>query len=122
MSYFQVVYYYIAVGSSETLTFGIQNNPAYTEIDDVSVVSNGAQLLCNGGFEAGTQVCWSGANHISTASPHTGSYCYYDGVVGAPDYVSQTFSTTPGALLNISFWIQWSGSGSGVLTTVTISP
>ncbi len=121
-TYFPVVCYYIAPGSNETITFGIQNNPAWTYIDDVSVISNGVELLCNGGFENGTQICWQGANHIASGCGHTGSYCYSDAIVGSVDYVSQTFNTTPGALLNISFWTHWTGSGAGITTIVTISP
>ena len=59
---------------------------------------------------------------MSTTSPNSGIYCYYDGTVGSLDYVSQTFSTTPGNLLYISFWIGWTGSGSGVITYITITP
>jgi hypothetical protein len=121
-AYFPIVYYYIAQGSNETLTFGVQNNPATTYFDDISVVSNGVELLCNGGFENGTQICWSGANHIQSGCGHTGTYCYSDPVVGSLDYLSQSFLITPGALLNISFWTYWTGSGSGIITTVTITP
>lgn len=121
-SYFNVSWLYYAQSSSETIKFGIQNNPSYTRIDDVSVLYGTQQLLCNGGFENGSMICWQGANHLSYGSAHTGSYCYNDGTVGAPDYVWQTFSTVPGALLYISFWIAWGGSGGGVYTNVTIYP
>jgi hypothetical protein len=121
-TYYQVVFYYIAQAPNETITFAIQNNPATTYIDDVSVVSNGVQLLCNGDFENGTQICWQGANHLSGGCGINSSYCYADPVVTSPDYVSQTFLTTPGALLNISFWTSWTGSGSGIITIVTLSP
>ncbi len=121
-SYFNISWLYYAQGYNETIAFGIQNNPSYTEIDDVSVLYGTEELLCNGGFENASMICWQGANHLSTGNPHTGSYCYNDGVVGAPDYVWQTFSTVPGALLYISFWIAWGGSGGGVYTNVTIYP
>jgi hypothetical protein len=121
-TYFPIVFYYIAQGSNETIKFGAQNNPASTYFDDISVMSNGVELLCNGGFENGTQICWQGANHLQSGSGHTGNYCYADGIVGSVDYISQSFNTTPGALLNISFWTYWTGSGTGIVTIVTITP
>lgn len=120
--YYNVSWLYYAQAYNETLTFAIQNNPSYTQIDDVSVLYGTQQLLCNGDFEYGNMNCWQGANHLSTSNPHNGTYCYNDGVVGAPDYVWQTFNTTPGALLYISFWIAWGGSGGGVYTNVSIYP
>jgi len=121
-SYFNVSWLYYAQGYNETITFAIQNNPSWTQIDDVSVLYGTEELLCNGGFENGSMICWEGANHLSASNPHSGTYCYNDGVVGSPDYVWQTFSTIPGALLYISFWIAWGGAGNGVYTNVTISP
>jgi hypothetical protein len=120
--YYNVSWLYYAQGYNETITFAIQNNPSYTQIDDISVLYETEQLLCNGGFEDGNMNCWQGANHLSTSNPYNGTYCYNDGVVGAPDYVWQSFNTTPGALLYISFWIAWGGSGSGVYTNVSIYP
>ena len=127
-SYFQVSMYYYAQGSSETLTFGIVNAPAYTQIDDVSVIDvtqSSAQLLCNGGFEMGSCSCWSGTCPTSTSGYHTGSYCISNGYTSMT-YMSQTFNTTVGHLLYISFYTSWSGSGSGsgssITTSVTISP
>ena len=80
-TYFPVVFYYIAQGSTETITIGIQNNPATTYIDDVSVIYNGVQLLSNGDFENGTQICWQGASHLGVGCGNNGSYCYADPVV-----------------------------------------
>ncbi|CAF1462392.1 unnamed protein product [Didymodactylos carnosus] len=121
-SYYNVSWLYTAQSTNETITFAIQNNPSYTQIDDISVLYGTQQLIVNGGFENASQVGGSGANHLSTSNPNTGSYCYNDGVVGSPDYVWQTFYTTPGAVLWVSFWIAWGGSGGGVYTNVTIYP
>ena len=121
-TYFPIVFYYIAKSSNETITVGAQNDPATTFFDDISVMSNGVELLCNGGFENGTQICWQGAYHLQSGCGHTGSYCYSDPVVGSVDYITQSFNTTLGALLNISFWTYWTGSGTGVVTIVTITP
>ena len=121
-SYYQVQWLYYAQAASETFRFGIQNNPSYTQIDDVSVMDGATELLCNGGFETGSMTCWSGANHISAGGAHTGTYCYNDGVVSAPDYIWQTFSTTPGDLMYLSFWIAWGGSGGGLVMYITITP
>lgn len=121
-AYFPIVYNYIANGPTETIIFGLRNDPATTYISDISVTSNGVELLCNGGFQSGTEMCWQGACHIRNGCGYSSPYCYADAVVGSLDYISQTFSTTPGAALNISFWTYWTGSGSGVITTVTISP
>jgi hypothetical protein len=123
-SYFQVSFYYYAQNSSETLTFGIVNGPAYTYLDDVSVIDvtqSSTQLLCNGGFENGTCICWSGTCPINTSPCHTGSYCINNGYTSMT-YMSQTFNTIVGDLLYISFYTYWSGSGSSVTTSVTITP
>ncbi|CAF1575120.1 unnamed protein product, partial [Didymodactylos carnosus] len=120
--FFQVSVLYIAQGMNETLTFGIRNDPSYTYLDNISVLSGGQELLTNGNFEYGTQLGWSGASHLASGSGICYSYCYVDGIVGRLDYVSQTFQTTPGSLLYISFYIRWGGNGSGVIANVTIYP
>ncbi|CAF1119046.1 unnamed protein product [Didymodactylos carnosus] len=118
----QVSALYIAQSTYETLTFGIRNDPGYTWIDNISVLSNGHELLVNGNFEYANNTGWQGASHLGNTCGVCSSYCYNDGVTGNPDYVSQTFQTTPGSLLYISFYIGWSGSGSAVLANVTIYP
>ncbi len=123
-SYFQVSFYYYAQSSNETLTFGIVNGPAFTYLDDVSVIDvtqSSTQLLCNGGFENGTCICWSGTCLISTSPCYTGNYCISNGYTSMT-YMSQTFNTNVGDLLYISFYTSWSGSGNGVTTSVTITP
>lgn len=96
------------------LTFSFRNDPGYWYLDDVSVTnSSGGQLLSNGDFEQGTLVNWvycnpsnatfSGA--ITGAVSNTGWYSYEDGSVGAPDYLSQTFSVRPNNKYTVSFWL-----------------
>ncbi|CAF1327799.1 unnamed protein product [Didymodactylos carnosus] len=120
--FFQVSVLYIAQGMNETLTFGIRNDPSVTYLDNISVLSGGQELLTNGNFEYENQLGWSGASHLVSGSGICYSYCYADGIVGRLDYVSQTFQTTPGSLLHVSFYIRWGGSGSGVIANVTIYP
>ncbi|CAF4640877.1 unnamed protein product, partial [Didymodactylos carnosus] len=108
--------------TTETISFGLRNDPASTSVDDVSVMNGTQQLLSNGGFETGSLSPWQGAAHVGAGNPHSGTYSYNDGVVGSLDYVYQTFQTVPGTLLNISFWISWGGSGSLVQTNITIYP
>jgi hypothetical protein len=124
--YFQVSFSYIAQNTSEILSFGIVNGPAYTYLDDVSVLdaATSTELLCNGGFETGScSPCWSGTGYlISQNSPHNGSYCIYNGATSMT-YLQQTFNATVGQQLSISFWTQWSGSGSSnIVISVTIQP
>jgi hypothetical protein len=101
--------------TSATLTFSLRNDPLDWYLDDVSVTnSSGQQLLLNRGFELGTLADWTYCNPNNatwsgfvsgSANPHSGSYCYADGSVGAPDYLSQTFNVQPYSIYSVKFWL-----------------
>jgi uncharacterized repeat protein (TIGR03803 family) len=68
--------------------------------------------ILNGGFEAGTFTNWTsggsfGSQSISTAANyrHAGTYGAQLTASGALRFLSQTLSTTPGAVYTISFWM-----------------
>ncbi|CAF1394797.1 unnamed protein product, partial [Didymodactylos carnosus] len=123
-SWFQVAWLYTAQSSNETLTLAAYNAPAWTWIDDISVIdtSNSHQLLINGDWENGTLMTgWQGTNVVTSNSCHGGTWCYYQGA-STVEYTWQSFTTVPGTQLNMSFWIMWTGSGSAVYTNITITP
>ncbi|CAF1084411.1 unnamed protein product [Adineta ricciae] len=127
-TYMHVTLSYVAQSAKETITFAVVNVPAYTWLDDISVVdaTTSAQLLCNGDFENGTcSPCWIGSGctgHISTNTPHNGTYGIYNGATSMT-YMQQTFNTTIGRHLRIGFWTKWSGSiSTGITTSVSIQP
>jgi hypothetical protein len=121
-SFFQITTVYIARAGQTTLSFFAQN--AYTTyIDDVSVNNSyGQQLLVNGDFENGTYG-WQGLSYASSCGGYWDYYghCYSSSSV-VKDALSQTFSTTPGSILYISFKLRWTGSESSMITNVTIYP
>jgi len=120
-NFFQITTVYIARAGQTTLSFFAQNLYT-THIDDVSVNNSyGQQLLVNGGFENGTYG-WQGLSYTSPC-PYWSSYehCYSSSSV-VKDALSQTFSTTPGSILYISFKLRWTGGESSMITNVTIYP
>ncbi|CAF1189861.1 unnamed protein product [Didymodactylos carnosus] len=123
--YFQVSTIYIAQAINETLTFGLRNDRGRTYIDQVSVLSGGRELLINGNFDYPSNYQYGWSQDPYNAQYGCGlcdSYCYADSSIGIMDYVSQTFTTTPGTVLYISFYIRWISSGSGIIANVTIYP
>ena len=64
--------------------------------------------ILNGGFETGTFTNWTatGSFAISTLANyrHSGTYGAQLATFGSAGYLSQTLSTTPGAVYSISFW------------------
>ncbi len=122
-NFFQITTVYIARAGQTTLSFFAQNSGYTTYIDDVSVNNSyGQQLLVNGGFENGTYG-WQGLPYTSSCGGYWSSYenCYSSSSV-VKDALSQTFSTTTGSILYISFKLRWTGSGSSIITNVTIYP
>ena len=121
--YFSVSFSYYAQNASETLTIASVNVPAYIYIDDISVldVSTGTELLCNGGFENGTCICWSGTCPLSNSPCRTGNYCINNGITYLTSF-SQTFNAIVGHQLLISLYTYWSGSGGGVTLDITVQP
>lgn len=73
--------------------------------------SASANLVTNGGFEAGDLTGWtvsgaSGLIGVDTANPHSGSYAAYMGPVGSNGYLSQSLSTAPGTEYLLDFWLR----------------
>ena len=114
------------------LTFEFRQDPAYWNLDDVSVTNSAnTQLITNGGFENGayggqatpnnwTLIGQAGLQAGGTVStgcqraggPHSGTYCYNDGAVGGVDGLYQSFATTIGATYSIAFWLAGDGGGT----------
>jgi len=100
--------------TTATITFSFRDDPNFWYLDAVSVTnSSGQQLLSNPGFELGTLANWvycnpSNASHsgsVTGSGCYSGLYCYADGSVGAPDYLSQTFSVQPNNIYTVTFWL-----------------
>jgi hypothetical protein len=125
-SFFQFNSVYIARSDQTTLSFFIQNNRSSTYIDDVSVnTSYGSQLIVNGGFESGNykwQGLWSYSSCYSSYYNYGSSSNCADSRYAYNNTLSQTFSTTPGSVLYISFKLRWNGYGPGIFTNITIYP
>ena len=91
----------------------INNNGATITGSGPSIAVIYPSSILNGGFEAGTFTNWTasgnfGLSTISTAANyrHSGTYgaqLYANGSLG---FLSQTLSTTPGAVYSISFWLR----------------
>ncbi len=105
---------FIAASSNTTLLFVLRQDPSYWCLDDISIESpNGQECIQDGSFESGSLSYYTFCNpsnaaaygRISANCPHTGSYDYYDGAVGNPDYLSQSFATIAGTTYNLTFWL-----------------
>ncbi len=108
------------------ITFALRNDPAWTAIDDVSVVdvtTPAGNLIVNGGFETGAYAPWDYDNvygaidggFIASGSCqgdvaiYAGSFEYCDGAVQAYDAIDQVIPTTIGDVYQISFYTASSG-------------
>ncbi len=90
------------------MMFAFRQDPRFWCLDDISVDYNGTEMWQDGGFESSPLTQYytycnpSGANAsgtISTTCVHSGNYSFYDGSVGHPDYLSQSFTTVIGATI-----------------------
>lgn len=77
-----------------------------------AIIAAYPRSILNGGFETGTFTNWAssgnfGSQSISTAANyrHSGTYGAQLTASGSLRYLSQTLSTTPGAVYSISFWL-----------------
>ncbi|CAF1311274.1 unnamed protein product [Rotaria sordida] len=131
--YYNYVTTYTAIGTSTRIAFSFRRNNGYFALDNLSVRSFTApstELLVNGGFEMGDLTGWSYCSQDNssmtggvkgnssnftylsfTFRSQSGSYYYVGGGTTYADYISQTFSSTIGALYTVSLWILISGTG-----------
>jgi hypothetical protein len=106
--------------ASTAITFAFRDDPAFISFSNPSVTDltvPGSNLLTNSTFSGATgtstPVGWTYANTygatyggVVTASCGVGGgNCWYDGAVQAYDAISQTITTTPEHLYQISFWV-----------------
>ena len=122
--YYQVTSVYVAAAYQTTLSFFIQSGPGYVYLDDVSITNNyGRELLKNGNFEntssSYTSYGWLNANINAGSDAHEGQHYHSEGTYAGRN-ISQTFYTTPGDILKISFWVRWTSIGSPITTKATI--
>jgi hypothetical protein len=133
--YTQYTTSFVATGTSTNISFSFREDPAFLGLDDVSVTTGGgANLVTNGGFEAGplganAPAGWTYLNQfgasaagvvsdISSPGPHTGTLYYRDGAVQAYDGITQAIATTAGTTYNVSFWLN---DNSGLTTFSRLS-
>src|ERR1700690_238926 len=116
-----------ATNSTTWLTVFFRQDPAYWGFDDAALTdTNGNNLIVNGGFETGDLTGWVsvgqtnlpfggqvytgiGSPGTTTRSPHSGTYYWFDGVVGGVDGVAQSISTVVGQDYVLSFWLAGDG-------------
>ncbi|WP_372782829.1 hypothetical protein [Phenylobacterium sp.] len=118
-TYTQYTASFIAGTTSTDLSFAFREDPAFISLDDIVLTTGGgANLVVNGGFEAGlvndnAPVGWtylnvfgaSAAGTVQANNPHSGLNNYYDGAVQAYDAITQNITTVVGQTYNLSFWL-----------------
>jgi hypothetical protein len=118
-SYLEYTVNFIASGALTNLSFAFRDDPAYLDLDNVSLsTGGGSNLVSNGGFESGplgssTPLGWTylnifGATFNGVVTPNCGvggSACYSDGSVQAYDSITQAIATTAGTTYNLSFFL-----------------
>ncbi|CAF3434926.1 unnamed protein product [Rotaria socialis] len=129
------------IANTTRITFALQEDQYFYALDDVTVcdtASPSIQLLTNGDFETGSIVPWAYCNpsgsqysgQVETGPTtvygypyvaYSGTNFYLDGAIGAPDYLSQTFSTTIGHTYSISFWLYNANGGTVYSVDVLMS-
>ncbi|CAF1365058.1 unnamed protein product [Didymodactylos carnosus] len=126
-------YSYSAFNTPVTLMLSFRNDANYWFIDDVSVnkIGNTTNLIANGGFETGDITGWDytdpyAASYTGTATTmdyYTGAYSYTGGESYAADFISQTFNVTIGAVYDVSYWLEVTGTDGGYsIVNITIKP
>ncbi|CAF3916802.1 unnamed protein product [Rotaria magnacalcarata] len=96
--YVQYSYSYLSTANSITISLAFRQDPSYWAFDDISITlsTGGPNLVQNPGFETGSLTGYyafcnpsssSASGTVYAGYAHTGTYCYYDGSVGNPDYI-----------------------------------
>lgn len=113
---------FVAAGSSTVLAFAFREDPAFWQMDNVSVVASGGgpNLVSDGNFANSTIAPWVFTNNygvsVATGSLSSGcgvggvGNCWYDGSVQGYDGLNQTISTVTGHTYTLSFWLDDNGS------------
>jgi uncharacterized repeat protein (TIGR03803 family) len=111
-----------ATQTSTPITFALRNDPDWLFMDDLSISdlsAGGPNLFVNPGFELGpvyssTPTGWSYANPNNAGAngaiytgglAHSGTNYWYDGSIGAYDFLTQVVPTTIGDTYQISLWL-----------------
>jgi hypothetical protein len=124
-------YSYQSTASSITLTLAFRQDPSYWALDDISISlsAGGPNLVQNPGFETGSLTGYyafcnpsssSASGTVYASNAHSGTYCYFDGSVTNPDYLSQTMAAIPNTYYTVSFWL-WNLGGTPNSATVIVS-
>ena len=128
-SYTFYTYSYRSTAGSATITVALRQDPSFFALDDISISlsAGGPNLVQNPGFETGSLTGYfafcnpsssSASGVVRTGCAHSGSYCYYDGSVGNPDYISQTMAVIPYTYYTVSFWLQNLGGPTNSFTMI----
>lgn len=116
---------FIAGVTTTQISFAFREDPAFLELDNVSVTTGGGpNLLTNGNFEGGggsVPTGWTALNafgaaaagHLSSGCGVGGSACWYDGSVQGYDGLNQSITTAIGTTYNVAFSL----NDNGPLTT-----
>jgi hypothetical protein len=116
---------FVAGVATTQISFAFREDPAFLELDNVSVTTGGGpNLLTNGNFEGGggsVPTGWTALNafgavaagHLSSFCGVGGSACWYDGSVQGYDGLNQSIATAIGTTYNVAFSL----NDNGGLTT-----
>jgi hypothetical protein len=97
--------YNLVVGPNITDFFGNPMTAAFTT--QFTIIS---ERIVNGGFETGTFSSWNLSGNtqstfVAADHPHSGRFAADLGPFGSEGFISQTFSTTPGASYTLDYWL-----------------
>jgi hypothetical protein len=115
---------FTAANPMTNLSFAFREDPAFLELDNVTMTAGGGpNLVVNGDFEAGPvganqpsgwtylNIFGAGAAGVTATGCGTGgSNCYFDGAIQAYDSITQPIATTVGTTYTVAFDLNDNGS------------
>jgi PEP-CTERM motif len=113
---------FIAGVTTTQISFAFREDPAFLELDNVSVTTGGGpNLLTNGNFEGGggsVPTGWTALNafgavaagHLNPGCGAGGSACWFDGSVQGYDGLNQSITTAVGTTYDVTFSLNDNGS------------